>query len=272
LGLILKDQKIDLSYKAYLLELPTLNTMSQNMKEPDFNSLELIRIHLKKLMGSIFFEEFHSDYQKLTALNDQDLTPHGYGSRAYRNQCLSYLVAAEHPQSMDILSQHYFQAANMTDEIHSLQLFIQSGVALDNEVVQGFYKKWQHDSLVMIKWFGAIASFSPQNEVLKRLKILEADKLFQHQVPNYLRALYLQFAKNNLAAFHHESGESYDFLVERIIKIDSYNPHVASRLASAFSLIQKVDVNRQALMRKSLGKVMQASPSRDVFETLSKYL
>jgi aminopeptidase N len=147
-----------------------------------------------------------------------------------------------------------------------------TGIDLEHDAVQKFYHKWKHDSLVMLKWFGALAAYSPKGGVVNRLQKLEKDPLFQAQVPNYLRSLYLQFSKNNLHAFHDLSGESYQFLAERIIQIDKFNPQVASRAASSFSLINKLDEVRAKKIRSALLNIMESKPSRDTFEVISKYL
>ncbi len=124
----------------------------------------------------------------------------------------------------------------------------------------------------MLKWFGALAAYTPKADALKRIEILEKDKLFQKDVPNYLRSLYLQFARNNLVSFHAKDGSGYALMSDRIKWIDGFNPQVASRAASAFSLITKVDSDRQKLMKNALTKLMEGKTSRDTFEVVSKYL
>jgi hypothetical protein len=54
--------------------------------------------------------------------------------------------------------------------------------------------------------------------------------------------------------------------------MDSFNPQVASRVASAFSLINKLDDNRKEKMKLALDNLMQNKPSRDTYEVISKYL
>ena len=54
--------------------------------------------------------------------------------------------------------------------------------------------------------------------------------------------------------------------------MDTFNPQVASRAATSFSLIKKLDSQRQKVMKAALTKVMEGKPSRDTFEVLSKYL
>jgi len=75
-----------------------------------------------------------------------------------------------------------------------------------------------------------------------------------------------------VTAFHKEDGSGYDFVAERIKWIDSFNPQVASRAASSFSLFNRLDKNRQQLMKGALNSIMETKPSRDTFEVISKYL
>ena len=181
-------------------------------------------------------------------------------------------MSSKTPQGLLTLKKHYESATNMTEEIQGLIEFIKSGVALDHDAIQAFYEKWKNDSLVMLKWFSAIASYSPKEETIKRLEILENDRLFQKSVPNYLRSLYLTFAKSNLTAFHSEDGSGYRFLADRIKLIDGFNPQVASRASSAYSLINRLDSKRKAGMKTALTSIMDAKPSRDTYEVISKYL
>ena len=104
------------------------------------------------------------------------------------------------------------------------------------------------------------------------MQILENDRLFQKSVPNYLRSLYLTFAKSNLTAFHAQDGSGYRFLADRIKMIDGFNPQVASRASSAYSLINRLDGQRKTGMKAALTSIMDAKPSRDTYEVISKYL
>lgn len=269
---LLKDEKIDLSFKSYLLDLPTENQLSQELVRPDFDSIHLVHENLKKKLGLAFQNWFLEEHGRLDQKGKFELTPKAFGERALRNQCLNYLVASGTEEGKSALKKHYFNATNMTEEINGLQQYILSGVSLDHESVKTFYDKWKKDSLVMLKWFSSLAAFSPKHEALSRIKTLETDPLFLKEVPNYLRALYLQFAKNNLHSFHNSSGEGYHFIAERIKHIDTFNPQVASRAASAFSLINKLDDKRKSEMKKALTKIMEGRPSRDTFEVVSKYL
>jgi aminopeptidase N len=269
---LLDDLSIDLSFKSYLLDLPSENTLSQEMQHPDFDAIHLVHRHFKQKIGLTFQDWFLSEHKRLKQGPDFQLGPKSFGERALRNNCLSYLVASKTKEGMDTLEKHFFEAENMTEEVCGLQQYILSGVSLGHKSIQHFYQKWGHDSLVMLKWFGSLSAFSPKEEVLDRLMKLENDPLFLKDIPNYLRALYLQFAQTNLNAFHDSSGSGYRFLAQRIGHIDGLNPQFASRGASAYSMINKLDDSRKHQMKMALTSIMEGKPSRDTFEVISKYL
>ncbi len=269
---LLNDDKIDHSFKSYLLDLPTENQLSQELERPDFDGIHLVHRNLKKKLGVTFQNWFLKEHERLNQKGIFELTPKAFGERALRNQCLNYLVASETQDASKALQEHYYKASNMTEEIHGLQQFILTGVDLEDDAIQRFYNKWKHDSLVMLKWFSSLAAYSQKKDAVSRIGRLETDKLFLKDVPNYLRSLYLQFAKNNLVSFHDVSGRGYNLVAERIKHIDTFNPQVASRTASSFSLINKLDDSRKKEMRKALEKIMEGKPSRDTYEVVSKYL
>jgi aminopeptidase N len=267
---LLKDERIDHSFKSLLLDLPTENGLSQEMNGPDFDAIHDVHKNLEKKIGVTFSAWFDSEYSRLSAASKFELTPKAFGERALKNKVLHYLVASG--TGMKTLENHFEKATNMTEEIAGLANFVQSGVPLEHPAIRKFYDKWKHDSLVMLKWFGTLAAYSPKTDVITRLKILETNPLFKKDVPNYLRALYFQFAKNNLVSFHQKDGSGYAFMAERIRMIDKMNPQVASRGATSFSFIRKVDPVRQEGMRRALQSILENQPSRDTFEVVSKYL
>ena len=271
-GQLLQDQKIDSSFKSHLLDLPSESTIAQELHTPDFDAIHLVHRHLQKKIGLAFQGWFLEEHERLSQSRKFELTPESYGQRALKNQVLSYLVASGTSLGNEKLNRHFQQASNMTEEIHSLIQFVKMGARLDDGPIMEFYQKWKNDSLVMLKWFGALASYSPVSEAIERVHRLERDPLFQKEVPNYLRSLYIQFARNNLVGFHSSDGSGYHFMSDKIIEIDKFNPQVASRASSLFSLINRVDGPRKIQMKKALNKVMEAGPSRDTYEVISKYL
>ena len=73
--------------------------------------------------------------------------------------------------------------------------------------------------------------------------------------------------------FHAEDGSGYVFVADHIITIDAFNPQVAARLVQAFSLLARLEPQRQALMRAQLQRIRgQAALSADSSEMVDKIL
>ena len=269
---LLADQTIDMSFKAQLLELPSESSFVQGMQSPNFDAIHTVRKNFMKQMGLNFQNWFVREYERLSQSKNFDLTPKAFGERALKNQCLNYLVASETSDGKDLLARHYKNATNMTEEMHGLKLFISTGCSLEHESIKSFYHKWKHDSLVMIKWFSCLSAFSPKELVIERIEKLGEDPLFLKEVPNYMRALYLHFAQLNLVAFHQASGDGYSLIARKVEEIDKFNPQVASRLATSFSLVNHLDQERQSKIKAALGPILKEQTSRDTHEVVSKYL
>ncbi len=267
---LLEDSSIEDSFLAYLMDLPSEGSLSQDMEAPSFKLIHQVRVELEKKVGLQFHEWFRKKYISLSTHKGFDLTPQGYGRRSLKNRILTLLVNSG--KGGDYLENHYFNASNMTEELHGLELYISQGVSLDHPAIKGFYEKWKNDSLTLIKWFGALSSHSPSEGILKRLELLESDRLFLNKVPNYLRALYGSFARLNLHSFHADDGSGYEFLVDRIIHIDKFNPQVAARISTNFSQLNKLETNQKEKMRKALNRILSTNSSGDTLEVVNKYL
>src|SRR5690606_36553544 len=128
-----------LSFKSYLLDLPTEIGLSQEMHHPDFDAIHLVHQHLKKKIGLHFQSWFLKEHERLSQASKFELTPKAYGERALKNQCLSYLVASDTDSGKERLKLHFEKASNMTEEIYGLSQYIMSGASLEHASIQGFY-------------------------------------------------------------------------------------------------------------------------------------
>jgi aminopeptidase N len=85
--------------------------------------------------------------------------------------------------------------------------------------------------------------------------------------PNKVRSLLGAFATMNPTAFHARSGAGYRLHADQVIALNSLNPQVAARMASAFNAWTRYDPQRRVLMRVELSRIASASGlSPDVSE------
>ena len=97
--------------------------------------------------------------------------------------------------------------------------------------------------------------------------------LFSIRNPNKVRALIGTFAGSNPVAFNRPDGKGYDFVADRVLELDAFNPQIAARMLSAFRGWRMLEPVRRAAARRTLLRVAKTKPlSNDVFEIVSKML
>src|SRR6187200_1940036 len=135
-----------------------------------------------------------------------------------------------------------------------------------------FYERWKDDHLVIDSWFGYQA-VSPQASALTSVKKLTRHPLFSIKNPNKVRALIGTFAMANPVNFNRPDGKGYEFLADRVLEIDAFNPQVAARLLSAFRSWKALEAGRRRLAKKTLQRIARVrSLSRDASEIVSRML
>ncbi|MDQ2995085.1 MAG: aminopeptidase N C-terminal domain-containing protein, partial [Pseudomonadota bacterium] len=111
------------------------------------------------------------------------------------------------------------------------------------------------------------------SNTLTSVKALLAHRAFDLTNPNKARALIGSFAAANPVCFHAADGSGYEFLMQQVLAIDTFNPQTAARLIEPLIRWVKFDENRRNLMKKSLEKMAsQPKLSKDIYEIVTKSL
>ena len=191
--------------------------------------------------------------------------------RSLTNTVRSYLPRAQ-PESLTYFKQQYDKLAfNMTHEWGILQAINCAEHPIRDELLQQFARKFDEDALVMDKYFMLVAS-STRSDTFERVQAALSHPRFSLENPNKVRSLIGMFTRN-IAEFHHQSGRGYQFVADKIIALDEYNPQVAARLVQAFNVLSRVDDARQSLMLAQLERIQtQANVSKDTAEIVGKIL
>ena len=171
-----------------------------------------------------------------------------------------------------LCSDQLLSAGNMTDEIASFTLLVNSEAECREESIEKFYTKWKHDPLVIDKWFSAQA-LSNRDDVLDQMDILNNHPDFDFKTPNRVRSLISVFCGLNQISFHNKSGRGYQFLARNIKVLDPINPQIAAGLAKQLTRWKAFDLDRQKLMVATLEDILkQKNLSKHVYEIVSKSL
>jgi len=257
---------------AEVLTLPSESYLGDQMRLVDVDGLFEARESLKQQVAQSLREELLMVYQQNQETGKYRIVPQDIARRSLKNVVLSYLMMLDDELPHQMCLSQYQAGENMTDVMAAFSLINHSDMPEREEIVKDFEKNWQHDALVMDKWFAAQA-VSRRQDTLLRVQQLMQHAAFSIKNPNKVRSLIGAFCSANPVRFHQADGQGYRFLADRVIELDVLNPQVAARMLRIISRWHRYDEARQQLMRTQLERIAATDDiSRDVFEIASKSL
>ncbi len=268
----LADAGPDPAFAAEALALPGEAFLADRMAVADVDAVHRARETARAEIGRALQAEFAAGYRALADPGPYRIDGASIGRRALRNACLFYLAAADFAHGATLAKAQFDVAANMTDVLAALSVLADLDRPERSAALAAFYAAWEHDPLVIDKWF-ALQARSSLPQTVERVRALAAHPAFDRRNPNRVRALVGAFSQSNQVRFHDPSGAGYAFLADEVIAIDPGNPTTAARLVQPLGMWRRHDMARQRLMRGQLERVL-ASPglSKNTFEMVSKSL
>lgn len=269
-ALLLNETRDPLMIKE-IIELPADGYLLEKLPGTDITRLCHAGQYLRAQLACRLKDALSHRYQTLTPDVPYQYNLKEVSKRALRNYCLFLLNIHEDRMATEWAVNQYKMADNMTDRMGAMSALLQrSSQALDH-VLKDFFERYQHDHLVIDKWF-AIQACARVDDVLARVQKLTQHEAFDIQNPNRVRALIGVFTQTNLAGFHREDGEGYAFLAKKISQIQVFNPQLAARLVTPFLYWSRYDIKRQKLMIAQLRAMLADEPKKNVYELLSRAL
>ena len=267
----LLDLETDLSYKALLLELPTVTTLMQRMDIVDFEPIYEAKERLSKTLASKYKEKLLALYLKNHEPQSAGIESEDMAKRALKNRALRVLSALESKDIIELAKQQYEASLTMTDRVVALDILENTYAEYAEITLADFYSKYRDETLVMNKYFSILAA-SERAGTLDRVQALQNDAAYDEKVPNLVRSLIGVFARN-YKHFHAKDGHGYSFVADKIIEIDKINAQMASGLCSAFKIYDKMNPINKALMEAELKRVISTQLlSKNSYEIVSKIL
>ncbi|MEA1983581.1 MAG: aminopeptidase N [Campylobacterota bacterium] len=267
----LLELDIDLSYKALLLELPSVSTMMQRMESVDFEVIYAAKERLSMHLALTFKEKLLSLYHENHNPSSLEISSEEISKRSIKNRALRLLSALEEKETIELAKLQYETSLTMTDRVVALDILENSHPEYAEVALKDFYSKYKEQTLVMNKYFSILAA-SHREGTLDRVMALQNDGVYDEKVPNLVRSLIGVFARN-YKHFHAKDGYGYFFVADKIIEIDKINPQMASGLAGAFKIYPKMNETNKKLMQKQLQRVLETKElSKNSFEIVSKIL
>ncbi len=258
---------------AQALALPGDGLIADRLVEVDPGLVHAARVFVERTLAkaheSLLLERYH-------ALSDRgayDLSAEAMGRRSLRNLCLRYLFAASEMRDGTLALGHYQSATNMTDRVAALACLVHLEGSERLTALDDFYTRFQHEALVVDKWFALQAASSRPALLRTELAALLSHSAFSLENPNRARALIDGFSSGNPFLFHDVSGAGYRFLRERVLQIDPFNPQVAARMVAPLTRFARLEPTRRSKMVDELTQMLSSGTlSRDLHEQVSKAL
>lgn len=270
-GAVLSAPDLDRALAAEMLTLPAESYIAERMHTVDPDAIHAVRRWLRRSIAQHLHSELEATYGACKSNAPYAFEVGAVANRMLKNVALGYLMECDSGAEATCESQ-FDGADNMTDRIAALGLLSLTDTAARTRSLATFEKLWQHDPLVLDKWF-TLQATSPLSGAIRHVKALMNHRGYDGTNPNRVRSLIGAFCQGNQVRFHAASGEGYEFLGDQLITLDRLNPQIAARLAGGFLRWRKFDRARQTLMETQIQRVL-ASPglSKDCLEILSKTL
>lgn len=269
---VLLDDSQDTSLRAELLTPPTFEIVVNEEKLVDVAKIEDARDFFKHELGKSLYDELQKTYEVLWQAEKNSMDNKSYGARKLLNLCLQLMMVACEDKALVYCQNQFAKAKTMTCQLASLSLLVNSSQeSYRQEALEEFYSKWQHDELVIDKWF-AVQALAKTPDILEKIRRLLAHKDFNIKNPNRLRSVIVPFCQENHKYFHAPDGSGYKFLTDIILQVDKINPQLSSRIATPYSRWQVLDLQRQELIQSELSILSQMNLSKDLREIVIKSL
>ncbi|KAK4488310.1 hypothetical protein RD792_004066 [Penstemon davidsonii] len=268
---ILGDSSLDKEFIAKAITLPGEGEIMDMMEVADPDAVHSVRSFIRKQLASELKQEFIDTVKSNRSSEAYEFDHPNLARRALKNIALAYLGTLEDEAITELALHEYKTATNLTEQFAALVALDQKPGQTRDEVLADFYDKWQHDFLVVNKWFALQAMSDVPGNVENVRKLLN-HPAFDMRNPNKVYSLIGGFCGSPVN-FHSKDGSGYKFLGEMVVQLDKINPQVASRMVSAFSRWKRYDETRQSLAKAQLEMILAANGlSENVFEIASKSL
>ncbi|CRG97507.1 M1-family alanyl aminopeptidase, putative [Plasmodium gallinaceum] len=269
---LMNDSNADPGFKSYIITLPRDRYIINFIDNLDTDVLYDTKMFIYKQIGNELnddyfkiFKELKSEADDMTHFDDESYVDFDQiNMRKLRNTLLSLLSRAKYPNILEYIMEQS-NSPYPTNWLTSLAVSAYYKTYYD--LYEKTYILSKDDELLLQEWLKTV-SRSDREDIYDIIKKLETDVLKDSKNPNEIRAVYIPFT-NNLKYFNDISGKGYKLIADVIIKVDSFNPQVATQLCDPFKLWNKLDLKRQKLMLDEINRILKKD---NISNNLKEYL
>lgn len=270
---LLADETLDKSMVAMMLQLPSEAYVAELSQCVEVHAIHSARQQAKRQIAMALTDSLWRVYNREQITAPYQASADQIASRALKNVALDYLMTTASPSALEACKTQYTNAGNMTDQSAALTMLVNSDFEVEKqEALDDFYRKWQHESLVVNQWL-SIQATAQREGALERVQGLMQHPAFDLKNPNKVRALITAFCTQNHSYFHRDDGAGYAFLADQVIALNTLNPQIAARLLLPLTKWQRYPELFATMMLDQLRRIRrQPTLSKDVFEVIEKSL
>ncbi|MDT7928212.1 aminopeptidase N [Tepidimonas sp.] len=275
---VLRHPALDAAFKELVLTPPAETYIAEQLDEVDPQRIHAVREAMRQQLAHALHEDWMWAFEAHRDNGAYRPDPVSAGRRALAGLALHMLCLAARDNGNPVWPgktyQRFKDATNMTDRYQALSALVHAGHELAAPALERFHTLFQHEELVLDKWFALQASAPDRNgDALPRVQALLHHPDFHLRNPNRARSLISTYCHANPAGFHRADGAGYAFWRERVLEIDAFNPQVAARLARALDRWRKLAEPYRSAARQAIEAVAEhPTLSTDVREVVTRAL
>ncbi|HWX64897.1 MAG TPA: aminopeptidase N [Rhodanobacter sp.] len=246
------NDAIDDALLADLLTPPGEVELAERETAIDPQRIHRLRQSMQqRLAERLGAEALRQRYQTLTVHTNIELDALSQARRRLKRRVLELLNLLDSANACQLAAAQYRDAPGMTDRLAALSMLVRSHAAQAAPALLDYRARYADNALALDKWF-AVQAQLPGEPALERVLLLEHDGAFTLKNPNRVQALLGAFVRGNPSGFHRIDGAGYRLLAERLVVLDTLNPQVAARLATAFNGWQRLEPQRRQAARAAI--------------------
>jgi aminopeptidase N len=275
---VLRHPALDAAFKELVLTPPAETYIAEQLDEVDPQRIHAVREAMRQQLAHALHEDWMWAFEAHRDNGAYRPDPVSAGRRALAGLALHMLCLAARDNGNPVWPgktyQRFKDATNMTDRYQALSALVHAGHELAAPALERFHALFQHEELVLDKWF-ALQAGAPDRggDALPRVQALLNHPDFHLRNPNRARSLISTYCHANPAGFHRADGAGYAFWRERVLEIDAFNPQVAARLARALDRWRKLAEPYRSAARQAIQAVAEhPTLSTDVREVVTRAL
>ena len=262
---ILNNSSFDPDYRVLIFSLPSENYLSQQLNQYDPVKLAQDRLNYLSILAKKLEKDWHGAYKTYSVKEKYANDVTSISRRSLKNLCLTMLLHSNITKWDVLALNQYMDADNMTDRFNALNILTKMSSPHAPQCLAHFYNKYENYSSVIDTWFSIQALAYPTSpiNIVEKIKNLCCHPAFKYDNPNRFHSLITAFCFGNPMGYNQLDESGYDLWADQVMKIDSVNPNIASRLARANLNWKKFTPQYQDKIKNKI-KCMLDTPSLSI--------